>query len=136
VRETVFPLPLGIFQALTGLYPMTRKKKQLNQSVASVAPRAVKAASLSESLRSLINGLFADKPYKPTLQQIADYYLTPREREIAYLAALGFSIQEIADALGMNFQTVRQHLRHILTKMELNDPRELREFFLPRSGDE
>ncbi len=115
---------------------MARKKKQLNQSVAPMAPRAVRAASLSASLRSLIDGLFTEKPYTPTQQQIADYYLTPREREIAYLAALGFSIQEIADALGMNFQTVRQHLRHILTKMELNDPRALREFFLPRAGED
>lgn len=81
-------------------------------------------------MRTLIHGLFGKKkPYQPTREQVADFYLTPREREIAYLAALGFSVQEIADALAMNFQTVRIHLRHILTKMELDDPRELREYF-------
>ncbi len=108
---------------------MSRKKKVLKQSAAMLNARPASSASLSDGLRALINGLFEPKPYQPTQQQIADYYLTPREREIAYLAALGFSIQEIADALGMNFQTVRQHLRHILDKMDLNDPRELREFF-------
>lgn len=108
---------------------MSRKRKVLNQTAAPLPSRATTSSSVSGTLRALINGLFEPKPYKPTQQQIADYYLTPREREIAYLAALGFSIQEIGDALGMNFQTVRQHLRHILDKMDLNDPRELREFF-------
>ncbi len=109
---------------------MSRKKKVLNQVASSPLPRAARGDAISGTLRVLINGLFGkENAYQPTQQQIADYYLTPREREIAYLAALGFSIQEIADALGMNFQTVRQHLRHILDKMQLNDPRELREFF-------
>jgi DNA-binding NarL/FixJ family response regulator len=109
---------------------MSSKKKKLNQSVSMPVPRAAPSDSISSGLRTLINGLFGTKTkYQPTRHQIAEYYLTPREREIAYLAALGFSIQEIADALGMNFQTVRVHLRNILTKMELNDPRELREFF-------
>src|SRR5436189_5215237 len=106
---------------------MSHKKKDLKQVAASPFHGGVPAASLSDSLRSLINALFGSKgPYQPTQQQIADYYLTPREREIAYLAALGFSVQEIADALGMNFQTVRQHLRSVLTKMQLDEVRELR----------
>lgn len=104
-----------------------KKRKQLTVR----APQDLTSStSLAESLRALIHGLFdTQKPYHPSQQEIADYYLTPREREIAYLAALGFSIQEIADALGLNFQTARQHLRNVLNKMELNDPRELREFF-------
>lgn len=109
---------------------MSRKKKKLNQSASLPYDRAAPANSFSDALRDLINGLFdKKKPFQPTQQQIADYYLTTREREIAYLAALGFSHQEIADALGMNFQTVRQHLHNILTKMQLNEVRELREYF-------
>lgn len=109
---------------------MSRKKKKLNQSAPLLYTHAAPADSLSASLRTLIHGLFGKpKSYQPTQQQIADYYLTPREREIAYLAALGFSHQEIADALGLNFQTVRQHLRNILSKMQLNQVRELRDYF-------
>lgn len=110
---------------------MSQKKKKLNQSAPIPFGHAAPAASLSDSLRDLIHGLFDKKKqsYRPTQQQIADYYLTPREREIAYLAALGFSHHEIADALGMNFQTVRQHLRNILTKMELDEARDLRDYF-------
>lgn len=109
---------------------MPRKLKELKLAIPPPSDPAAPASSFSESLRTLIHGLFGKKKsYQPTREQIADFYLTPREREIAYLAALGFSVQEIADALAMNFQTVRIHLRHILTKMELDDPRELREYF-------
>ncbi len=109
---------------------MSSKKKKLNQSISVPFARATPSTSLSSGLRTLIHGLFGTKTkYQPTRQQIAEFYLTPREREIAYLAALGFPVNEIADALGMNFQTVRVHLRNILTKMELDDPRELREYF-------
>lgn len=87
-------------------------------------------------LRALANGLFGKRrKYHPSAQEVADYYLTPREREIAYLAALGFSDVEIADALGMTFQAVRTHLRAVLTKMELDDPRALCAYFLERVSD-
>lgn len=85
-------------------------------------------------LRALARGLFG-KPekYRPSPQEIVDYYLTPREREVAYLAALGFSDVEIADALGMTFQTARVHLHSVMTKMQVDDPRELCDYFLERS---
>lgn len=115
---------------------MSSKKKEFKQAASfSLAPVG-KSESFTDSLRSLINGLFgAKKKYVPTQQEIAEYFLTPREREVAYLAALGFSAHEIADALGMNFQTVNVHVRNVLNKLELNNPRDLREFFAPRSQE-
>ncbi|HZQ08956.1 MAG TPA: LuxR C-terminal-related transcriptional regulator [Anaerolineae bacterium] len=110
---------------------MTRKKKEYEQSAALPFDRVTTSESLSGSLRTLVNGLFGKKKaYQPTTQQIADYYLTPREREVAYLAALGFGEKEIADALGMNFQTVHVHLRNVLNKMDVESVRALREYFL------
>lgn len=115
---------------------MSHKKKDFKLVAPSPFRGVAPATSLSATLRNLINGLFGTKgPYQPTPQQIADYYLTPREREIAYLAALGFSVQEIADALGINFQTVRQHLRSVLTKMQLDEVRELRDFISRDASD-
>lgn len=109
---------------------MPRKKKTYQQSVAFPAKRVGTSDTFAGTLRSLIQGLFNQpKPYQPTQQEIVEYFLTPREKEIAYLAALGFSVYEIADALGMNFQTVRQHVHNILKKLQLDDPRELREYF-------
>ncbi len=112
---------------------MPKRKKKLEQS-ASLSfgrGRVTTGASLYDSLRGLVNGLFGKKaPYLPDIQEIADYHLTPREREVAYLAALGFGNQEIADALGMNFQAVQLHMKRIMGKMQVNNPRELREYFV------
>jgi DNA-binding NarL/FixJ family response regulator len=109
---------------------MARKKKVFQQAATFSPAPAGKAESFSDSLKALIHGLFgAKKVYKPTQYEVAQYFLTPREREIAYLAALGFSEMEIADALGMNLQTVRVHVRNVMGKMELGDLRDLREFF-------
>ena len=114
---------------------MPRKKKTFQQSVTFPTKRVQTSDTISGGLRSLIQGLFnQQKPYQPTQQEIVEYFLTPREREIAYLAALGFSVYEIADALGMNFQTVRQHVHNILKKLQLDDPRDLREFFSSDGG--
>lgn len=115
---------------------MARRKKDFTARAAVGGERAA-AASWSRAVRALAQGLFGvKKKYQPTPQEIADYYLTPREREVAYLAALGFSDTEIADALGMTFQTARAHLRNILHKMALDDPRELCEYFLRRAADD
>lgn len=113
---------------------MAPKKKELHQSAALTGARVGSDAAVSEGLRALVNGLFGKKkPYRPSPQEIADYYLTLREREVAYLAALGFSDQEIGEALGMTFQAVRVHLHRVLVKMQVADARELREYFGPGS---
>jgi DNA-binding NarL/FixJ family response regulator len=43
--------------------------------------------------------------------------LTPREREVMVLLTSGFKRQEIADELGISFQTVICHLRHSYAKL-------------------
>lgn len=45
--------------------------------------------------------------------------LTEREREILKLLALGASNKAIAQMLGISNDTVKQHVRHILTKLNL-----------------
>jgi DNA-binding NarL/FixJ family response regulator len=114
---------------------MARVKKELTSGTPRFADRAASGANWSAALRAAAHGLFGKKAnYHPTPQEIADYYLTPREREVAYLAALGFSITEIADALGLTFQTARAHLRNVLVKMQLDDPQKLCDYFLARES--
>ncbi len=110
-----------------------RKFKKYEQSVAAPYFEPTQGDKLTQALEGLVARLFGASPAAgPTRQEIIDYHLTSREREIAYLAALGFSDKEIADALVMNFQTVRVHLRNILNKLQLDDVHDLYKYFSPR----
>jgi DNA-binding NarL/FixJ family response regulator len=110
------------------------KEKKYEQVISSPYWETTQGSSLAEGLQSLIARLFGPKATPElTTREIIDYHLTAREREIAYLAALGFSDKEIADALVMNFQTVRVHLHNILNKMRLDDVSELQHYFSPRA---
>lgn len=112
---------------------MAKRAKKYEQSVSSLSLEPAQGSKIAHMLEATISRLFGGSPATgPTRQEIIDYHLTPRERKIAYLAALGFSDKEIADALVMNFQTVRVHLRNILNKLRLDDVRELRKHFSPR----
>ncbi|MGE5769736.1 MAG: response regulator transcription factor, partial [Betaproteobacteria bacterium] len=46
--------------------------------------------------------------------------LTEREREIIQLLARGESNKAIAQSLSISYDTVKQHVRHILTKLNLS----------------
>jgi DNA-binding NarL/FixJ family response regulator len=46
--------------------------------------------------------------------------LTPREEEILTLLARGFVTKEIASKLGVSYETVRDHLKHIYEKLHVH----------------
>lgn len=43
--------------------------------------------------------------------------MTPRQIQILVMAANGFSNQEIGDELGVSFETVKTHVKHLLLKL-------------------
>ena len=47
--------------------------------------------------------------------------LTPREREVLYWLSQGFSNAEIAVKMVLSEKTVKNHVSHVLRKLELND---------------
>lgn len=57
--------------------------------------------------------------------------LTARERQVASLAAEGFSNREIAETLVVTVKTVEWHLKHSYRKLGLDSRQRLREFFGP-----
>ena len=58
--------------------------------------------------------------------------LTPREKEVAALAALGLSNEEIAKELGISVKTVKAHLSLVFQKLGVKRRSELaRVRFLP-----
>jgi DNA-binding NarL/FixJ family response regulator len=50
-----------------------------------------------------------------------DVHLTPREREVLRQLAYGLPNKEIALALGISFETVKEHIQHILRKLKYTD---------------
>jgi DNA-binding NarL/FixJ family response regulator len=47
--------------------------------------------------------------------------LTPRENEVLKQLALGLSNREIGLALGISYETVKEHVQHLLRKLSMND---------------
>jgi DNA-binding NarL/FixJ family response regulator len=59
------------------------------------------------------------KPAPPQEQSGKAENLTPREQEVLELLAQGFLYKEIADALGISFDTVHTHVRRIYEKLHV-----------------
>jgi len=82
----------------------------------ALAVRAAGTASLSpELLTRLTQALRRPPPPDPL------HPLSPREREVLRLIACGHSNRQIARDLGIGEQTVKTHVRSILTKLGLQD---------------
>jgi DNA-binding NarL/FixJ family response regulator len=47
--------------------------------------------------------------------------LTPRETQVLRLVAMGLSNREIADALEISVETVKEHVQNLLRKVDLAD---------------
>ena len=58
--------------------------------------------------------------------------LTPREREVLYLAAQGFANAEIAKRLSLSARTVETHRAHMMRKLGLHSHVDLARFALER----
>jgi len=63
-----------------------------------------------------------------TKQEEALEGLTPREREVFYLASRGMRNSEIAEELYLSEKTIKTHLRNIYNKLNLTSKAELRLF--------
>lgn len=57
------------------------------------------------------------KPPKAKMENAEQ--LTPREEEVLALLAKGYITKEIADQIGISFDTVRFHLKHIYSKLHV-----------------
>jgi DNA-binding NarL/FixJ family response regulator len=61
--------------------------------------------------------------------------LTPREREVAQLAALGLADRAIADQLTLSVRTVETHLNRAYTKLGLQGRADLTSVFAATTAD-
>ena len=57
---------------------------------------------------------------KPATDELTEGGLSPREMEILMHLSKGMSNKEISSKLGISFETVRNHLRHIYEKLHVH----------------
>lgn len=57
----------------------------------------------------------------PRLDANVDAPLTPREAEVLRQMTLGHTNRQIADNLGISYETVKEHVQHILNKVGVED---------------
>ena len=91
---------------------------------ASACPHAeITIEELQVVIDQVLSGqrLFPHESYSLAFQPIE---LTRREREVLRLIVDGKSDKEIADALGLKFNTVRNHTQHILEKLGVHSRQE------------
>lgn len=76
---------------------------------------------------AVINSVMAGQtlfPLEILAQAFEPINLTPREREVLKLMAEGKRDREIAEMLVTSFYTIRNHVRHILKKLDVHDRKE------------
>ena len=100
---------------------------------------ADEARALVATLREQAVALVDELPFLPS-QLLAAYALvltlagrlmTPREREVASLAAGGLSNRDIAERLVISARTVEHHLEHVYRKLGVSDRGELTDHLGP-----
>jgi two-component system NarL family response regulator len=104
--------------------------------------KTVSGERLAENIRSVHRGevLLAPSVAAKVVQQLSQlqqesgrreealHALTPREREVFFLASRGLKNAEIADELYLSEKTIKTHLRNIYNKLNLASKAELRLF--------
>lgn len=75
----------------------------------------VVAPAMTIKMINMLRGEQQDQETKNPLK-----LLTEREREILHLLSRGESNKSIASTLSISYDTVKQHVRHILTKLNLS----------------
>jgi two-component system, NarL family, response regulator LiaR len=92
------------------------KTSPADHVIAAVRDAAAGTASLSPELLTRLTRALRRPPPPDPLQP-----LSPRERDVLALIARGHSNRQIAKDLGIGEQTVKTHVRGILTKLGLQD---------------
>ena len=106
------------------------KTAPAGQVIAAVRDAAAGTASLSPDLLTRLTQALCRPPPPDPLQP-----LSPREREVLELIARGHSNRQIARDLAIGEQTVKTHVRSILTKLGLQDRVQAAIFALRHQAD-
>lgn len=98
----------------SGYLLKTANREELLAALRSAA--AGQSCWTREELRKLTGALAA-----PRIEDDIEAPLTLRESEVLKQLAFGLTNKEIAQALGISYETVKEHVQHILRKVGVSD---------------
>ncbi|HEY5889834.1 MAG TPA: response regulator transcription factor [Acidimicrobiia bacterium] len=117
---TTFDLDEYIYAALRGgASGFLLKDADSETLIRAIRIVAAGDALIAPSVTRRLIDEFASRPTQPRVQGLDD--LTEREIEVLKQMARGLSNAEIAEALFVSETTVKSHVSHLLTKLQLRD---------------
>ena len=118
---TTFDIDDYVYQAIrAGASGFLLKNAAPEDLVHAVRVVAAGDALLAPGVTKRLIRRFAHQPVERVEGAVVEQ-LTPREREVLRLLAKGLSNSDIADELVIGTGTVKTHVTHILTKLNLRD---------------
>ena len=119
---TTFEHDEYVFGALkAGASGFLLKRSSPEELIAGIHTVAAGEALLAPSITKRVVDRMASQPVPRAADDSALDELTPREREVLGLLAQGLSNREIAEALVVEENTVKSHVKRVLMKLGLRD---------------
>lgn len=118
VMLSAFDNPTYVARAISaGAHDYVLKTISRSDLIAAVTGAAAGAAPTRGGELRRVAGTMAKR--EPATE--SGVPLTPRETQVLRHIAMGLSNQEIADALEISVETVKEHVQNLLRKLSLND---------------
>jgi DNA-binding NarL/FixJ family response regulator len=117
---TTFDLDEYVYEALqAGASGFVLKDDPPEQLIAALRTVAAGDALLSPSVTRRLIEAFSSRPSRRGNPRFAD--MTDREREVLVAIASGLSNEELAETLFISANTVKTHVKRVLTKLGARD---------------